>query len=124
VEGGALHGTHDGGEVSQKTSFEILHEVRGGHALPGERPDDGSHEGISQPHHPDVGQMGRSNARSTAAFVKSAVVEYKKTYRNMELPRQVALKPSRCLEDCLGGDIVGGPVVFLQGIATRYGSRS
>ena len=36
-----------------------------------------------------------------------------KTYRNMELPRHNALMPSRCPEDCMGGDIVEGPVVFL-----------
>ena len=52
--------------------------------------------------------MGRSNVKSTAAFVKSAVVESHKTNRNKELPRHKALSPSRCPEDCMGDDIVEG----------------
>ena len=97
------------------TSFEVLPEVGGGHALLGAQPDEG-HQGVSQPHHPDVGHiptndveeqfarmntyeksavvelsyvksaMERSNAKSTLAFVKSAVVGNDKTYRNLELP--------------------------------------
>ena len=71
--------------------------------------------------------MGRNNGKSTPAYVKSAVGEDKKTYRNMELPRHSALMPSRCPEDSMGGDIVEGPVVFLARPfprGTEAGARS
>ena len=60
------------------------------------------------------------NARVEVYYVKSAVGEYKKTYRYTELPRHDALKQSGCLEDCMGGNIVEGPVVFFP---TWYGSK-
>ncbi len=132
VKGSALHGTHDGGEASQieSTSFEVLPRVEGGHALLGARPDDVGHKGVSLPHHTDGGhspaddaraeeQFARMNAYENAAvklyYAESAVVKNDKTYRNMELPRHNALTPSRCPEDCIGGDIVEGPVVFIAG---------
>ena len=134
VEGGALHGTHDGGEASQieKTSFEVLHEVRGGHALRGARPADRGHQGVSQPHHPDVGYIPTNNMQTVRMraeeqavvvnyYVRSTVGEMYKTHRTMELPRHRALSPFGCPEDCKGGDIVEVPVVFSSSTTARYG---
>ena len=113
----------------------------GGHALLGARPDDVGHQGVSLPHHTDEGhiptddvraeeQFARMNAYENAAvelyYAESAVVKNDKTYRNRELPQQNALKPSRCPEDSMGGDIVEGPVVFLAGPfprGTEVGAR-
>ena len=101
----------------------------GGHALLGARPDDVGHQGVSLPHHPDEGHIPTNDGEEQFTmmitrvemqaeelyYAKSAVGENYKTYRNMELPRHRALMPSRCPEDCMGGDIVEGPVVFLAG---------
>ena len=88
----------------------------GGHALLGAQPDEG-HQGVSQPHHPDVGHIPTNDLRAKEQFVvmntyerstvelyyvKSAVGKQIKTYRNMELLRQGALSPFRCPEDCMG----------------------
>ena len=61
------------------------------------------------------------SARELYYYAKSAVVEDKKTYRYMELPRHRALSPFGCPEDCKGGDIVEVPVVFSSSTTTRYG---
>jgi len=145
VQGGALHGATDaGGEASQEklTSFEVLLDVGGGHALLGARPEDVGHQGVSLPHHTDGGhvptdderaeeQPARMYAYKNAAvelyYAESARVENKKTYRNTELPRHSALMPSRCPEDSMGGDIVEGPVVFPSQAfprGTEAGARS
>ena len=135
VKGVALHGaTHDGGEASQLklTSFEVLHAVRGGHALTGARPDDGGHQGSSHPHHPDGGHipanyavMVKRRAEKQAArrnyYVKSAVGKQYKTNRNEELPRHRALIMTSHLEDSKGGDLVEYPVVFPSSNPARYG---
>jgi len=135
--GGALHGAHSGGEASQEklTSFEVLPEVGGGHALIGARPDQVGHQGVSLPHHPEVGHVPTNDMTEQFAgmyayeksagelyyYAKSAVVEDKKTYRYMELPRHRALSPFGCPEDCKGGDIVEVPVVFSSSTTARYG---
>ena len=120
--GGALHGAHSGGEASQLnlTSFEVLHKVRGGHALPGAQPDEG-HQEVGQPHHPDVGNIPTNDgeeqfaARNTYDYARSAGGESYKTNRKTELPRHKALIPASCPEDSMGGDLVEYPVVFLAG---------
>jgi len=137
VEGGALHGTHCGGEASQmeKTSFEVLYVVGGGHALRGVQPDVG-HHGVSLPHHTDGGHSPADDARAEEQFAKmyayenAAVEPYyaestrvenaKKTYRYKKLPRHRALKPSRCPEDWMGEVIVEYPVVFPSSNPARY----
>ena len=131
-KGGTLHGaTLDGGEASHEklTSFEVLHEVRGGHALTGARPDDGGHQGSSHPHHPDGGHMptkGKKTVpvraeeqcavmntyeRSTVVpyYVKSAGGKLHETNRNEELPRHRALTMASHPEDSRGGDLVEYP---------------
>merc|ERR1719318_521459 len=137
VQGGALHGATDaGGEASQEklTSFEVLTEGGGGHALRGAQPDEG-HQGISQPHHPDVGHiptnyvvMVKRRAEEQVAgrnyYVKSAAGEDYKTNRKKKLPRHRALKPSRCPEDWMGEVIVEYPVVFPSSNTTRYGTST
>merc|ERR1719318_2060381 len=147
VEGGTLHGaTLDGGEASHEklTSFEVLHEVRGGHALTGARLDDGGHQGSSHPHHPDGGHMPTKGKKTVPVraeeqcavmntYERSTVVPYYmktaggklyKTNRKKKLPRHRALKPSRCPEDWMGEVIVEYPVVFPSSNPTRYGSST
>jgi len=144
--GGALHGAHSGGEASQEklTSFEVLPEVGGGHALLGPRPDDKVHQGASLPHHQDVGHIPTKDVDTghiptndgeeqftvmitrvemqaeELYYAKSAAGDKYKTNRKKKLPRHRALKPSRCPEDWMGEVIVEYPVVFPSSNPARY----
>ena len=124
VQGGTLHGSHHGekyprqlhgekyprqlhgGEVSQRTSFEVPPEVGGGHALLGAQPDE-VHQGVTHPHHPDVGRHPTNDVKEQFAmrntyeksavelyYVKTAVGKQYEAIRNEELPQHRALSQS------------------------------